>query len=429
MEAGGAGLVRAAEWRRISEFATGIPGRKEPAVLAVTGEAGAGKSTLWRAGLAAAAEAGCRVLRSEPAVTEAGASFAGLSDLLSVVLPGVAARIPPPQLEALETALLLRPAADRPPAASAVGLAVLSALRSCLSEGPVLIAIDDVQWLDADSLETLAFALRRIHEGPLGVLITARTDAPGDPLTAGAPPPPHRWRDLLTAIPAAEQITLGQLDGRQIQSLLPRSVTAAQVRLVTAQSRGNPFWARQIAASSPDPAQTAAPVPRLALTLTDRLSRSLTPAVAEALAVVAAAGRITVPDAIAVLGHLSDPVAALDDAVLAGVVAETEGRVAAAHPLIAAAVVESLPPGQRMDIYQRLAGVAADPERRAHFSALAAEPGPDPEVADALAAAAEAARARGANATAAQFAVRAVAFTPLPDGGAADISAVLSWLR
>jgi len=178
-------------------------------------------------------EAGCRVLRSEPAVTEADASFAGLSDLLSVVLPGVAAGIPPPQLEALETALLLRPAAGRPPAASAVGLAVLSALRSCLSEGPVLIAIDDVQWLDADSLGALTFALRRIHYGPLGVLITARTDAPGDPLTAGAPPPPHRWRDLQTAIPAAEQVPLGQLDGRQIQSLPPRSVTAGQVRLVT----------------------------------------------------------------------------------------------------------------------------------------------------------------------------------------------------
>ena len=178
MVTGGARLVRAAEWRRIGEFAAGLRARQEPALLTIAGEAGAGKSTLWQAGIATAAEAGCRVLHSEPSASDAEAPFAGLSDLLSGVLPEVADGIPGPQREALEVALLLRPAGDKPATAHTVDLAVLAALRSCLDSGPVLVAIDDVQWLDAGSMEALAFALRRITTGPLGVLLAARTEAP-----------------------------------------------------------------------------------------------------------------------------------------------------------------------------------------------------------------------------------------------------------
>jgi len=146
-------------------------------MLAVAGEAGAGKSTLWRAGVAAAVDAGQRLLRSEPSASETDLSFAGLSDLLADVLPEVAADIPGPPREALEVALLLRAPGDEPPTARAVGLAVLAALRACVSAGPVLLAIDDVHWLDEASLDALTFALRRVREGPLSVLLAARTDA------------------------------------------------------------------------------------------------------------------------------------------------------------------------------------------------------------------------------------------------------------
>jgi DNA-binding CsgD family transcriptional regulator len=415
---GGAGLVRAAEWRRIREFAAGAGVRHEPGLLTIAGEAGAGKSTLWRAGLAVAAEAGCRVLRSEPSAADADAPFAGLSDLLAAVLPEVGGGIPGPQREALEVALLLRPAGDTPPTAHAVGLAVLAGLRSCLEAGPVLVAIDDVQWLDAGSLDALAFALRRITAGPLGVLLAARTDAPADPLTAGAPPPPHGWFDLPVAMTGAGRVDLAPLDQWQVQNLLPPTVPPAQARRAAVQSRGNPFWAKEIAASL-EPAQADAPVPPLALTLTKRLSRLLTQPAADALAAVAAAGRIAVPDAIAVLGDLVDnPAAALDEVVLAGVVVETEGRVAPAHPLIGAAIVESLPPGRRLSIHRRLAEAATSPETHAHFAALAAGPGPDPQVAHDLDAAAEAAHARGASTAAGQFAVQALTFTPESDAAA-----------
>jgi DNA-binding CsgD family transcriptional regulator len=409
---GGVGLVRAAEWRRVRDFAVAIPAREEPTLLTIAGEAGAGKSTLWRAGVAAAQDVGCRVLRSEPSASEADAPFAGLSDLLSGVLPEVAGAIPGPQREALEVALLLRPAGDKPATAHAVALAVLAVLRSCLEAGPVLVAIDDVQWLDAGTVEALVFAVRRIAAGPLGVLLAARTEAPADPLTIDAPPLPYGWQDLPAAVPGAGRIDLAPLDQRQIQDLLP-AATAAQARLAAAQSRGNPFWALQVASSLEG---DEAPVPQLALTLTRRLSGSLSQPAADALAVVAAAGRIAVPDAVTVLGRLAaDPAAALDAAVLAGVVAEAEGRVTAAHPLIGAAAVESLPPGRRLDIYRLLADTATSPETHAQFAALAAGPPPDPRVADALDAAAEAAHGRAANAAAGQFAARAVTFTPQSD--------------
>jgi DNA-binding CsgD family transcriptional regulator len=384
-------------------------------LLAVEGEAGAGKSTLWRAGVAAATDAGHRLLRSEPSAGEADLSFAGLSDLLTGVLPEVAAGIPGPQREALEIALLLRPAGDEAPTAHAVGLAALAALRACVSAGPVLVAIDDAQWLDEASLDALTFAVRRLASGPLTVLLAARSEAPADPLTAGAPPPSRRWRDLLTALPAAEEIDLAPLNLWQIQSLLPRTVTAIQTRLVARQSRGNPFWALQIAA---DLDSARAPVPQLARTLTERLACSLSPGIAEVLATVAAAGRIRVAEALGVLSQLEDPAAALDAAVLAGVVVETGDRITVAHPLIGAAAVEALPPGRRARLYQRLATASSNPERYAHFTALAAGPGPDSGVADALDAAAAAASGRAANAAAGQFAAQAVLFTPGSDDGA-----------
>jgi DNA-binding CsgD family transcriptional regulator len=428
-------FVRVAEWQRVREFAAAAAGRGVPAALAVEGEAGAGKSKLWRAAVAAAARAGCRVLRTEPSASEADTPFAGLSDLLAAVLPEVADGIPVPQREALEVALLARPADGKPPATHAIGRGVLAALSALADAGPVLLAIDDAQWLDEGSLDALEFALRRIAGGiaepplvpawALSLLLAVRTDAPADPLTVGSPPPSHGWRGLLTGFAAAEEITLAPLDAVQVQNLLPPGATAGQARLVVDQSRGNPFWAGEIWASMasapavPAPGDSQAPpVPPLArAALAGRLERSLPADAAEALTVVAAAGRITVTDAVAAMDHLADPAGALDAAVLSGVVAETEGRLAAAHPLIGAAAVNAVPPGRRARVYRRLAEISASPERRAQFAA-AAGAGPDPGVAAALDAAAEAAHARAAAAAAGKFAAQAVEFTPSDDTGA-----------
>jgi DNA-binding CsgD family transcriptional regulator len=405
MNSGSGELVRSDEWRRVYQFAVDIG--DHPAALVIAGEAGAGKSVLWQAAAAAAARAGHRVLRTEPSATEAELPFVGLSDLLTDVLPAVAAAIPEPQREALEVALLVRPAGDTPPTAHAVGLAVLAALRAMAAEGPLLVAVDDVQWLDEASQDALTFAFRRAGSGPAKLLAATRTD----PLMTAEALPAHGWRDLAAAVPA-ETIELAPLDDRQIRRLLPSTISAARVRDIARQSGGNPFWAREIAASLES---DGSPVPTLARTLTDRLARSLSEDAGSVLAMVAACGRVSVRNTMVVLDHLDDPGAALDEAVLAGVVTETAGRLAAAHPLIGAAAVEALPPMRRQQLYTRLAEVGDNPETKAHFAALAAGPQPDSAVAAALDAAAEAAYAKAGNAEAARFAVQAVQFTPDED--------------
>jgi DNA-binding CsgD family transcriptional regulator len=430
--------VRAAEWRHARKFAVAAAGRAEHAALAITGEAGTGKSRLWRAAMREAS-GGCRVLRSEPSASEADSPFAGLSDLLGGIIPLVMPGIPEPQREALEVAVAARPAGSQPPSAHAIGRGVLAALTCLLAAGPVMLAVDDVQWLDAASVGALGFALRRLRGGPaagtasgpaaLSLLLAARTEAPADPLTIGAPAPPDGWRRLLAAFSSAEELALAPLAPAQVRELLPAAATAAQARMVASQSRGNPFWAREIWASIANEARPAAvapsggtPVPPLAReALAYRLKRSLNPPAARALTVVAAAGRITVPDALAAMDGLPDPAAAIDEAVMAGVVTETDGRLAPAHPLIGAAAIEALPAARRAAEYRRLARIPASPERRAQFTALAAQcqgKVPDAAVADVLDAAATAAESKAACAAAGKFAAQAVLFTPPGDHAA-----------
>jgi DNA-binding CsgD family transcriptional regulator len=425
-------FVRFAEWRRIQEFAAAAKGRDTPAALVVAGEPGAGKSTLWRAAVAAAADHGACVLRSEPSASEADAPFAGLADLLAAELPGVAAGIPARHREALEVALLIQPAGPTAPTAHAIGHAVLAALDSLLRTGPVLLAVDDAQWLDAGSLDALAFALRRLTRGPLSVLLAARTEAPADPLTVGVPAPPQDWRSLLTAIAEPTEIELTPLDAAQVQRLLPATATAAQARLVAAQSRGNPFWALEIwpdVATAPAPSPGDAPAPSRGRTtatlgtLARRFQRSLPTAAIEALTVVAAAERISRGDAVAIMrqGGIAEPVAAIADAIRAGAITESAGRLAPAHPLIGAAAIGAVPPVRRAGLYQQVAAVSASLERRAQFTALAAAAigaVPDPDVANVLELAAEAASGRAATASAGKLAAQAVAFTPESDAAA-----------
>src|SRR5215207_2216021 len=140
--------------------------RFEPTALVLRGEPGIGKTTLWEAGLALAAELGVRVLVARPGDAESEHAFAGLIDLCEGLdLDG----LPPPQRSALEVALLRRDGTSPEP--HAVGLALRGALAAA---APVLVAIDDVQSLDALSAEALAYAARRLVDAPVGFLLAGR---------------------------------------------------------------------------------------------------------------------------------------------------------------------------------------------------------------------------------------------------------------
>ena len=104
---------------RESELAQldGFTGLATPqTALALTGEPGIGKSTLWEAGLAMASRRGMQALRARPAAAEVDFSFAGLADLFEASDAAVFAALPPPQRRALEIALLRAEPGDAPPA-------------------------------------------------------------------------------------------------------------------------------------------------------------------------------------------------------------------------------------------------------------------------------------------------------------------------
>src|SRR5215217_4800295 len=132
------------------------------AALVLEGEAGIGKSTLWLAGVEHARSSGLRILVSRPAEAERGLAHAGLGDLFDDVLDDVLAELSAPRRRALEVALLLEePDADALDP-RALGLATRNALQLLADDRPLLVAIDDLQWLDPSSASALAFALRRL---------------------------------------------------------------------------------------------------------------------------------------------------------------------------------------------------------------------------------------------------------------------------
>ncbi len=152
---------RAAEFQRVS---AGFTGR----ALVLDGEPGIGKTTLWEAGIEAARAAGLRVLVARPSGAEAQLSFAALIDLCEAL---ELSALPAPQRVALEVALLRRSPTGEPPQPHAIGLGLRNALAAC---APVVVAIDDIQWLDSASAEALAFAARRLDGDAVGFLFARR---------------------------------------------------------------------------------------------------------------------------------------------------------------------------------------------------------------------------------------------------------------
>src|SRR5579862_4905508 len=143
--------------------------------LVLRGEAGIGKTTLWLHGVAAAAAAGFDVLSARPSEAERRFSFAGLIDLLGPRVDDVGRRLPDVQRRALESALLVGEQAPVDP--RLVAAAALSMVRILAEGGPLLLAIDDLQWLDPPSGRVLAYGLRRLEADPVAVLATVREDA------------------------------------------------------------------------------------------------------------------------------------------------------------------------------------------------------------------------------------------------------------
>ena len=163
------------------ESEVGVAGRflldSEARALLLDGPAGVGKTTVWRAAVEEACGLGHRVLVTRPLETETSASFSGLTDLVGPLFDAQGDALPPPQRDALGAALLRTTPGDV--TAGAVSAGTLGLLRIAAQEAPVLLAVDDVQWLDQPTAAALRFALRRCDGDPVRLLATVRTGTRG----------------------------------------------------------------------------------------------------------------------------------------------------------------------------------------------------------------------------------------------------------
>jgi ATP/maltotriose-dependent transcriptional regulator MalT len=385
--------------------------REGPAALVLSGEAGIGKTILWERGVEEAGRRFGRVLRCHGVEAEASLSFAGLSELLGGVLEEAAPCLPPPRRRALEVALLLVEPGEQPPDAHAIGLAVLDVLRLLVERGPLLVALDDAQWLDPASAGVLSIGLRRLTDEPVRLLATLRRGPEG-----AAP----FELDRVFAEELRERVSLGPLSLGAIHSLLRErlglELTRPELVRVQEATAGNPFFAlelgRELVRTNTRPAAgRSLRVPEsLHELLGGRLAR-LPGETLDVLLPVAALARPTI-DLVAGLYGSRDRVAtALEVAVQEGVVQLDESRLRFSHPLLASLCYEQAPVWKRQAVHRALAAALTDVEERARHLALAAG-GPDAATASHLEAAAEQAAARGATASAAELAELAAELTP-----------------
>jgi DNA-binding CsgD family transcriptional regulator len=398
-------IGREAELERIGAFFDSEQGAK---ALWLEGVAGIGKTTLWRAGIELGHERAWRVLSCVPTASETAFSFAALGDLVAPVVEEVLPRLPPPQRSALGVALAL--VEDEAPNADerVVGLALLSSLRLLAARDPVLVAVDDVQWLDPASAAALRFAARRLEHENVKLLLSARIET-------GAPPP-QLDRELADGL---LRIGVGPLSSSELHHIVVarfgQSLSRPTLLRVHEASAGNPFHALEIArflleeGTAPGPGEPL-PVPRtLEEVLHARIMR-LPRATRDVLELTALLSEPTIE----MLENAGSEPELLDPAIAVGVIDPIDDRVLFTHPLLAAAVVSTIEPRRRRRLHARLAGLELDPEERAKHLALATD-GPDAVVANMLEEASQHAVLRGAPASAAELAELAARRTPRED--------------
>lgn len=379
------------------------------------GEAGVGKTALWRRAVDAARERGYRRLISAPAGAEARLAFAALGDLLDLEIDAVLSALPGPQRLALEVALLRNEGDARSSSIDErmIGVATLSALRELAARGPLLVAIDDLQWVDASSAGALRFALRRLRDEPVIVLATRRIE----PRSGGQV---ELELERMLDDERVRRLRVGPLSLGGVHELLVARLGfhASRPTLLRLQelTGGNPFYsleiARELLARGEEPApDEPLPVPGNVRELVHGRLARLSSATRAFLLAAAALARPTR----SMLARLGEPLeTALDEAIAAGVIELSQGeRVRFAHPLFASVHYEQAALAERRRLHGRLAAIVEDLEERARHLALASS-GTDERVAAQLDAGARSAATRGAPVAAAELCDLAARLTPSP---------------
>jgi DNA-binding CsgD family transcriptional regulator len=374
-------------------------------VLVLEGEPGIGKTTVWREIVRLAEERGFRVLACRPAEAEAKLTFSALTDLFEPLPEDALGVLSEAQRRALDVALLRtepgKAAADR----RTLATAVRSLLAGLASTGPLLLAVDDVQWLDRSSASALEFALRRLGPEPIGFLASRRLREPAQLQIEQVAEPEHVTRLSIGPLSLAglHHVLEGSLGKSPPRSLLVRIHEA---------SGGNPLFAlevsRVLAEVGVPPPGEPLPVPSDVRELMRRRIARLPARTRELLLAGAALGHPREETIRVALGRAV--VDDLEPAEVQQIASLERGTIVFAHPLFAGAIYQSASSAERRAMHRRLADALEDSEERARQLALAAD-GPDEEAAAVVHAAAAQAVARAAPAAAAELCELALGLT------------------
>lgn len=390
------GVVRrSAEWRAVEDFLRSA--EQQPTGLVIEGEAGIGKTTIWLNALDRARADGFRVLSARIGPTDFVLAFAALADLLGGVEPEVIAQLSDVQRLAVDR-VLLRATDEGPPTNEHTVAAALAAVLDMIAaDTPLIVAVDNVQWLDPSSRAVLTFAVRRLT-GRIGVLVTERCD----PDCAAA-----TWLQL-SRPGGLDRIRVGPLSLGGLHAIisarLGRTFPRPTMTRIAEISGGNPFYALELARAIHIGSSRAQPsLPSTLAELMRLRIGDLDGPPGDALLAAASVRNPTIELLTKVLGTTPErTVELLEDAENKGIVSISGNVVRFAHPLLAQSVYTEAKPARRRAMHRQLADALVVPELRARHMALAASTA-DSDTLEALDRAADAARARGAPAAAAEL--------------------------
>jgi DNA-binding CsgD family transcriptional regulator/tetratricopeptide (TPR) repeat protein len=326
-------------------------------LVLVEGPAGAGKSSLLAAAAERAQSAGSRVLSARGSDLERDLAFGAIRQLFETVLSAAA----PAQRDTLlagaaaPAAWVIAPGVQRDAvqAGAEAAFAVLHGIywlaTNVSLERPLLLVVDDLHWVDASSVRSLAYLARRLTDLRIGLVLAMRPDEPGAPVEV---------LDGLRAEPEAARITLRPLQPDSVAAIVRASIPAADDALCAAcfsASAGNPFYLAELlrtvvtdgGGDDPTAVVRHASIPSIGDRVVRRIARVGEDAVAlaHAMAVLDDGGRLA--DAAALAG-LDDAAAATAAShmkrieVLAG-----EDPFAFGHPPVRRSVYDALTVAER----------------------------------------------------------------------------------
>jgi DNA-binding CsgD family transcriptional regulator len=341
--------------------------------LVVVGDAGIGKSTLLRAAVERANDTGFCVLTTTGVEAETDLPYAGLHEVLRPVHYATSG-LPEAQRAALSTAFGIEMGTTPEP--FFVALAALNLLADVAAAQPVLVAVDDVQWLDGPSHDALAFIARRVSNDPIVVIGTFRSGFSGPYLDAGL-----------------EELAVRPLDDDAARAVLDQTgsdLAPVEREQVLHAALGNPLALVELPAAF----DTGVGASEDVIPLTARLERAFAGRVAQlpqqtrdAILVAAVDPLGELPEILAaasVLAGTDVTADALEIAVAWELLRFDEMRLEFRHPLVRSAVVRAEPTTRRQAAHAALSDVLSGDPYRCTWHRAHAITGPDDAVADDL---------------------------------------------